>query len=900
MSDIDTEDQALSSENEEFETNIEDEFSEEPDKKNQKKKISRPIRLKLILAFGIVLSISLSVFLYYSLQLFFSDKETYVIESATNHVNYISTAAQEKVKSFEQRIDTYKRLAEVYPEELKRIVNAQSSLFAFYHLSKNLVLLKTFVNSNLPDDLKETLNTIEFTSSLEELASVKPGEVFIIPSRKFTQSISAIVGIKNEKTQNIHMGILDFTDINKIASENKLFNSEVKTYDGISIVNQSKVNYSLYSNVKNSKFNIGTLNFKDKLTAHHFFAAYERIPAIGLIVIASTTKKNAFQAAYDLLRKTIGYGLILLGFAFAIAVLLAMNITRPLRRLVDQTERVTAGEFDKVELITSSDEIGVLGESISNMSQQILELLDSKQLMIKDLSQAKTQLEEYSQKLEGVVETKTTELQDTNIYVKSLLESITQGYFIIDLEGKVVDFFTKSCLDLFEMDMKGSDFISILRYQGNQEEEDAVRTWIDSVYQGKLDFEALEKLGPQEVSFQAKDTDGNDYTKYIGFSYSTINDEFGDVLKIVVLASDITKIKDAQLHANKKDSEVEMVIKILSSRKGFVNFLESSKYMINELKKEAAKNNIDKEKITLSLATMAANFASFSILPLNELCLKIAKDIEEKANQLEFRQDWEEFLMPRFEKLMEEFHQFCSLASRIVGFDVTKSTTYQRISSDRLEDFAKMIKKKGDLKMYSQFRYDFIYSPLSAHFRSYYDLVFEIADQLGKKVHPLKFTNPSIRINEMEYRDFLTSLVHLFRNIMDHEIEMPIDRKRLNKDEQGLITIDSRLIERKDKPVFRLSITDDGRGVDPKLIRDNIIKKQLNIPHEDISDEDLIYVIFSPEYSSRDVSTGLTGRGFGLSAIRDEVSKLGGEIEIKTKILKGTSFIFYLPYTIIE
>ena len=117
---------------------------------------------------------------------------------------------------------------------------------------------------------------------------------------------------------------------------------------------------------------------------------------------------------------------------------------------------------------------------------------------------------------------------------------------------------------------------------------------------------------------------------------------------------------------------------------------------------------------------------------------------------------------------------------------------------------------------------------------------------------------------------------------------------------KALITIDPRIVERKNLPYFRLSITNDGRGIDPMMIREKIKTKKMNIPAEEMSDEEILYVIFSSEFSSKDIITELSGRGNNLSAVKEEVIKLGGEIEIKTKLLVGTTFIFHLPYKIIE
>jgi two-component system chemotaxis sensor kinase CheA len=875
------------------------ELPEDPDFNEEKpqetkKKITRPIKLKMILAFGVVLSIALSIFLYYSLQLFFTDKQNYIFESGLNHVQFIKTTTEEKVSDFSQKISVFSYLSEKYPEEMKKIVNSQNDLMAFYTLTDKLVILNTFTNKQMPAEDIEKLRAPQLAENFPSLTAVEPGKFFLIPAKKLSSRASVIMGIKNPKSQKIFVGVIDFTSTISLAKKNEIFNTDIQSIDGIDYSSGKKNKNTVFKKVVKNRFNTGTILEGEK--KNQLFVSYVKMPDLNMAIIATIPKSVAFQAAYDLIRKTIGYGLILLGFAFAIAVLLSLNITRPLQRLVDQTELVSQGEFGQVELVESSDEIGVLGHSISKMSQQILTLLDQKQEIIDELVVAKGELQKYSENLEDLVEKRTEELKQSNNFIQAIINSLDEGLFVIDADGKCSNTFTTACERLFEKSPRSRTFQDLLRYDQDSEDEEVLLKWLEMIYDAKLDFKSLKSLGPKGMDFITEDGQ----PRSLKFSYFPMYDDFDDIKNVTVVATDITAEKAAQKNFERKESEVDMILKILASRKNFINFLDASKHMIAELHQELEKNVIDLEKVKMSLHTMKGSFGTFSVLPIHDYCHDFESDIASVQKDYQFRNEWVEFLTPRVQKLQEEFDIFCGVASKIVGFDVNRENTYQRISNERLEEFAKHIRGTGNLKLYSKFRYEFVYSRLSEHFRPYYDLTFELAGRLGKKMKPLKFTNTTIRIDEFQYRGFLASLIHIFRNIMDHAIEMPHDRLAMKKDEEGLITIDPRIVERKGLPYFRLSITDDGRGIDPSMIRERVKQKQLNIPHEEMTDEEMLYVIFSSEFSSKDVITELSGRGVGLSAVKDEVSKLGGEIEIKTKLLVGTTFIFYLPYKIIE
>lgn len=901
MSGTDTEDPNLEDQkdlqgSEITEETLDQDSEQNPEEEPQEKgsKVTRPIMLKMVLAFGVVLSLALSIFLYYSLQLFFKDKQNYIFESGLNHVQFIQSTTEEKVQDFSQKISVFAYLSEKYPEEMKRIVNSQSDLMGFYTLTDKLVILNTFVNKSLEEEEKDQIRTPQLEELFPSLTTVEPGKFFLIPAHKLTKRSSLLMGIKNPTSQKIFLGLIDFNSTSVLAKKNEMFKTEINAINGISYQSGKKTQMPFYSKVIKNKFNTGTILEGEK--KDQLFVSYVKMPELNMAIIATIPKAVAFQAAYDLIRKTVGYGLILLGFAFGVSVLLALNITRPLKRLVDQTELVSQGEFEQVELVESSDEIGVLGLSISKMSQQILLLLDQKQEIIDELVDAKGELQTYSENLEILVKERTEDLNKSNKFIQSIINSLDEGLFVIDDQGNCSETYTTACERLFDMSPRNKNFQTLLRYVPDSEEEETLLKWLEMVYDAKLDFDSLRALGPKGIDI--KNNEGE--IRNLSFTYFPMNDEFGDIKNITVVATDITKEVEANKNFQRKESEVDMILKILNSRKNFINFLDASKHMIKDLIEELDKNVIDLDKIKMSLHTMKGSFGTYSVLPIHDYCHHFETELAVAEKEIRFRNDWYEFLKPRMEKLNSEFLEFCTIASRIVGFDVHKENTYQRISNDRLEEFASLIRKNGHLKLYSKFRYEFVYSQFSGHFRQYYDLVFELAARLGKKMKPLKFTNPTVRIDELQYRGFLGSLIHIFRNILDHAIEMPYDRVKFDKEEEGLITIDSRIVERHGRPYFRMSITDDGRGIDPKMIRERVIQKQLNIPHEEMTDEEMLYVIFSQEFSSRDVITELSGRGVGLSAVKDEVQKLGGEIEIKTKVLVGTSFIFYLPYKILE
>ena len=138
-------------------------------------------------------------------------------------------------------------------------------------------------------------------------------------------------------------------------------------------------------------------------------------------------------------------------------------------------------------------------------------------------------------------------------------------------------------------------------------------------------------------------------------------------------------------------------------------------------------------------------------------------------------------------------------------------------------------------------------------------------------------------------------MVHLFRNCVDHGIEAPQKRIENNKDAQGRISIEFKRVQSKGRPWLNIHISDDGAGIDPARIREKLKELHPEQKYDDISDEEIIYKIFDPTFTTTEVVSELSGRGVGMSAIKDVIDKKRGSLKISSALGKGSDFIFSVP-----
>ena len=169
----------------------------------------------------------------------------------------------------------------------------------------------------------------------------------------------------------------------------------------------------------------------------------------------------------------------------------------------------------------------------------------------------------------------------------------------------------------------------------------------------------------------------------------------------------------------------------------------------------------------------------------------------------------------------------------------------------------------------------------------------KIAGQTGKSIHPVKIEGADARVDPEKAGPFTGSLVHVFTNALVHGIETPEEREREGKDEQG--NISCRTDSREGRLVIR--IKDDGRGIDKTALANSVVNAGIRTRSQvaNLTDRELLHLVFSDTVTTAHESDRLSGRGIGLEAVLSETRKLNGTVEVFSRNGRGTEFIFTLP-----
>jgi two-component system chemotaxis sensor kinase CheA len=185
--------------------------------------------------------------------------------------------------------------------------------------------------------------------------------------------------------------------------------------------------------------------------------------------------------------------------------------------------------------------------------------------------------------------------------------------------------------------------------------------------------------------------------------------------------------------------------------------------------------------------------------------------------------------------------------------------------------------------------------PIGRLFKKYPRLARDLARQLGKDVE-LVLSGEDTEIDKTMIEDLNDPLVHLVRNAVDHGVESPEQRSAAGKPTKSSVYLGAR----QEGDHILISISDDGKGMRPEVIRSKAVEKGLITPEEASSLDEMgsLNLIFLPGFSTKDEVSSVSGRGVGMDVVKTNISKLNGSIVIESEPGKGSVFTISLPLTL--
>ena len=169
-------------------------------------------------------------------------------------------------------------------------------------------------------------------------------------------------------------------------------------------------------------------------------------------------------------------------------------------------------------------------------------------------------------------------------------------------------------------------------------------------------------------------------------------------------------------------------------------------------------------------------------------------------------------------------------------------------------------------------------------------LVRDLSKELHKDI-VFKTEGTDTEIDKSIVEKLTDPLLHILRNSLDHGIEMPAEREKNKKPSQGTLLLKAY----HSGANVVIEITDDGAGLNLQKIKQKAISKGLIAADAELSEKEIVNLIFLPGFSTAEKVTGVSGRGVGMDVVSRNIADIRGDIEVTTKENHGTTFRIRLP-----
>ncbi len=598
---------------------------------------------------------------------------------------------------------------------------------------------------------------------------------------------------------------------------------------------------------------------------------------------------------------------------FIMPELNGIEFLRSLKELFpDIISILLTGYADKQNAIKSINEIGIFNYmekpwDNDNLIATVQNGLDKKRLTdalngkVIELEQKAQEIkllysrleEEYRKETERNI---TLEIQvaERTSSIRNLLDNAGQGFLSFGRDMIIHKDYSAECRRLFGTSIYGMDFASLL-FPGDAEQQDYVRKVAGKILalEDQEQVELYLPLMPDIIVL-------NGFT--IHFEYKLIKeDSFSNEKKIMAILTDITERCVLENQMEQEKNTFKMVVKVVTSHHDFLILVSEFQEFLRDGIREIIYGSPDMQEAVNELFrrvhTFKGNFAMMNMQRTVDT-LHQAEDVlsELKAAVNQKSRD-ELFFVASAMDLQSGYQADIQTIRSILGDQYGQTESLLQVNRATLheieEKMAKLLKPCDFMALAPSIR-AIAYKSLESMLAPYLDYVIVLSEKYGKLIHPVKLMGCEIKLNPERYSPFIRALVHVFRNAVIHGIEKPEERVASGKDATGSITCEARIGDE----YLEIAISDDGRGICMEAVRCKAKEHKILTATQSagISDAEILRLIICDSFSTSEIRDQNTGRGVGLSALNQELIKLGGSMNIISEPLSGTRFEFQIPY----
>lgn len=477
-------------------------------------------------------------------------------------------------------------------------------------------------------------------------------------------------------------------------------------------------------------------------------------------------------------------------------------------------------------------------------------------------------------------------LTESQIAIRTLFDNAEQGFLIIGPDLAVGPQFSAACEVILGQSPAGK-VITTLMCPAGGERRAAMSATLQGVVHDTNAFarELKLELLPREFELGGR---------FIKVGYKLL----ADPASLMLILTDVTETTLLAREVESERKRLEMIVLALTESEAFTSlvadyrrFLEQELgELIIQIDKGAGRSELHRR-----LHTFKGLLAQFSF-PLSPASIH---DVESRLAEGALQGQASAFETLRLDRLAEAFEQDMASAAELLGpsFDCSEGRVLVAQSQVRaMEQLARVAITSDPIRaaatplrlllqaLTALGRFN-VKAALGLHSRG----APVLASRLEKELEPVIIEGDDVTLAPERYGEFFRSLVHVFRNAVDHGIEAPALRVLAGKHPAGSL----RCVVRDRGSVLEILIADDGAGVERRALERKLVANgEERAKVERLS---LAELVFREGLSSREEASHVSGRGFGLAAVKAELDRLGGAVAVETELGIGTAFTFTLP-----
>lgn len=465
--------------------------------------------------------------------------------------------------------------------------------------------------------------------------------------------------------------------------------------------------------------------------------------------------------------------------------------------------------------------------------------------------------------LDKIVRERTAELDARNEAMRLVLDHVDQGLLTLDREGRPAT--ERSAITdrwLGEPQEEQTFFGMVERLDAN------AAAWMELGWE-----EVVDGFLPVELSLGQLPSRIDAGDRQLDLQYIPIvaedADEDARPEQVLVVISDVTAQVAAALAEEEQKETLRVFEHFLSDKAGFLEFFAEADRLVQDISNSTQDNLILCKRL---LHTLKGNAMIYGLESFGAHVHDLESAIIERGESPSAEE--KRSLTERWGRLRDNLDTLLGeRADQGIELDAdTYATLVEAVESGRAHEHL--------LRMIKAWRLE----PTSTRLDRLASQALGIAERLGKGHVKVEMEDHGLRLDPERFRSFWGALVHVIRNAIDHGIEDRDARIAAGKPGEATLGLRTWL----DAGFLNVEIRDDGRGIDWDRVRE----KALRQGHRVDSPEELQEALFADGISTRDEASAYSGRGVGMSAVREACEALGGTIQVQSTPGRGTAVRF--------